>query len=80
MQGAGTSQPVQNVLGGLFGATALGGSVSNWLKNLNASDWFSGAPSGLNLGNISLNDIANVYAGGNPFANILNPNETWAGE
>ena len=78
--GLGGSTGATNALGNLFGATALGGTMSNWLKGLNASDWFTGAPSGLSLGDISLGDIANVYAGGNPFAGVLNPDETWAGE
>lgn len=80
LQSVGTSQPAQNTLGSLFGNTELGKQLGTWLGQIKASDVFSGAPTGLNLGNITLEDISKIYAGGNPFENVLQPGETWAGE
>jgi hypothetical protein len=66
--------------GKLFGNTSIGSSLAKYLGGLGGGNSFTGSPGGLDTSNIDYNYLASIYAGGNPFENVLAPNETWMGE
>lgn len=80
LAGVAGSPLVTGALGKALGNTDVGSALAKYLGGLGGGNSFTGSPGGLDTSNIDYNYLASIYAGGNPFENVLAPNETWMGE
>jgi len=74
--GLGGSSLFGKALGNAVGNTGVGSALAQYLASLGGSN----VGTGLDVSNIDYNNLAKIYANGNPFDGVLGANETWMGE